>query len=125
MGGDANLGGTHDDEELKHWVTLAAYQIGKYPVTVAEYACFVRAGQQKPSDWQAQLSKMDHPVVYVSCHDAVAYARWLADRSGQPWRLPSEAEWEKAARGWMGELIHGVTSSTAAAVIPAKARNVG
>jgi formylglycine-generating enzyme required for sulfatase activity len=93
-----------DDEKPQQSVTLAAYQIGKYPVTVAEYACFVRAGQKEPYNWRQQLGKLDHPAVRVSWQDAVAYARWLAERTRQPWRLPSEAEWEKAARGTDGRI---------------------
>ncbi|HEY7020692.1 MAG TPA: SUMF1/EgtB/PvdO family nonheme iron enzyme [Ktedonobacterales bacterium] len=94
----------YDDELPQQSVTLAAFQVGKYPVTVAEYACFVRAGQKEPTNWQQQLGKLDHPVVYVSWQDAVAYAQWLAAQTGQPWRLPSEAEWEKAARGTDGRI---------------------
>jgi formylglycine-generating enzyme required for sulfatase activity len=94
--------GTVDDEKPQHSVTLAAFQIGKYPVTVAEYACFVRAGQEEPIGWHWQLRDLDHPIVNVTWWDAVNYARWLAERTDQPWRLPSEAEWEKAARGTDG-----------------------
>jgi formylglycine-generating enzyme required for sulfatase activity len=94
----------YDSEQPQHSVTLTAFQIAKYPVTVAEYACFVRAGQMAPERWQQQLSKLDHPVVYVHWRDAVAYAGWLAAHTGQFWRLPSEAEWEKAARGTDGRI---------------------
>ncbi len=99
MGSDKRRDSQAYDNELpQHRVNLPAFQIARFPVTVAEYACFVRAGQKEPSDWQSQLGKLDHPVVYVSWRDAVAYAAWLAKTTGQPWRLPSEAEWEKAAR---------------------------
>jgi formylglycine-generating enzyme required for sulfatase activity len=93
-----------------HRVFLHAYQIARFPVTVAEYACFVRAtgrttppgedGKALQVSWEIQLQeRLDHPVVMVSWHDAVAYAQWLAKLTGQPWRLPSAEEWEAAARG--------------------------
>lgn len=67
----------------------------------------MRAGHEEPGrveysgkvvDWQTQLHGMDHPIVNVGWRDALAYAAWLARVTSQPWRLPTEAEWEKAAR---------------------------
>jgi formylglycine-generating enzyme required for sulfatase activity len=93
-------------EKPQHNVTLAAYRLARFPVTVAEYACFVRAGHSEPKrreysgqvvDWATQLQRLDHPVVCVSWHGAIAYAAWLSKATHKPWRLPSEAEWEKAA----------------------------
>jgi formylglycine-generating enzyme required for sulfatase activity len=95
---------SEDTEKPQHWVTLPEFQIARYPVTVAEYACFVRAGHAEPREvlsigWKKQLAqRVDHPVVNIKWRDAVTYAAWLAKQTGQPWRLPSEAEWEKAAR---------------------------
>ncbi|HEX6798582.1 MAG TPA: SUMF1/EgtB/PvdO family nonheme iron enzyme, partial [Ktedonobacterales bacterium] len=88
-------------------VELPAYQIGTFPVTVAEYACFVAAGHAAPQkegpgwsgiDWPTQLQRLDHPVTCVSWYDARDYAAWIATLTGHAWALPSEAEWEKAAR---------------------------
>jgi formylglycine-generating enzyme required for sulfatase activity len=122
MGSDPNKDkDAQKDEQPQHWVTLPAFQIGKYPITVAEYACFVRAGQKQPTNWRAQLGKLDHPVVNVSWHDAVAYAAWLTKLTGQLWRPPSEAEWEKVAH-WdpttrmrtsiRGEIASTITAAT-------------
>ena len=92
-------------EKPQHIVTLPAFEIARFPVTVAEYAYFVRTGQHEPGQWQVQLGKLDHPVVCVSWYDAVAYATWLAECTGQSWRLATEAEWEKAARGTDGRIF--------------------
>jgi len=95
--------GLFDREQPQHEVTLPAYAIGRYPVTNAEYAAFVEAaGHAAPPHWRdGRFSEplADHPVVNVTWRDAVAYADWLRERTGQPYRLPTEAEWEKAARG--------------------------
>jgi formylglycine-generating enzyme required for sulfatase activity len=92
-----------DDEQPQQWVTLPELQVARYPVTVAEYACFVRTGHAEPKSrsniltWQQQCERPDHPVVNVSWYDATSYATWLVQVTGLAWKLPSEAEWEKAA----------------------------
>ena len=94
-----------DDEVPQHIVQLPAYSIGTYPLTVAEYACFVQATQcAVPDAWIRQQRQADHPVVQVSWQDVLAYMQWLAQVTGEPWRLPTEAEWEKAARGTDGRI---------------------
>ena len=92
------------NEQPQRTIRLVFFQIARYPVTVAEYACYVRATRKEPSDWQNQLVRLDHPVVNISWFDAVTYVDWLARTTSQPWRLPSEAEWEKAARGTDGRI---------------------
>jgi formylglycine-generating enzyme required for sulfatase activity len=79
--------------EDAHEVELDAYRIGRYPVTVDEFARYVEDRGAEPSKWEEQLVYPNRPVVYVSWHDAVAYCAWAGAR------LPTEAEWERAARG--------------------------
>lgn len=109
---------------------LPAFSIMREPVTNALYARFVaetghRAPGIDPESWRAQRlvhpygtvlrflwrdgrpppGRERHPVVLVSHDDARAFARWLSERSGRTWRLPAEAEWEKAARGTDGRFF--------------------
>ncbi len=95
----------HDDELPQHTMTLDTYHIAIYPVTVAEYACFVQTtNRATPRDWSSQQHCLDHPVVHVTWKDVLAYAQWLTQVTGASWRLPTEAEWEKAARGTDGRI---------------------
>jgi formylglycine-generating enzyme required for sulfatase activity len=91
----------YDKEKPQHPVRLDEFYIGKYPVTNAQYAVFVKATKRKaPTHWKNGVrprGKGEHPVVNVSWYDAVAFCTWLAKATGRPFRLPSEAEWEKAA----------------------------
>jgi formylglycine-generating enzyme required for sulfatase activity len=98
----------YDDEQPQHILSLPDYYLAKAPVTNAQYAAFVQAtGHKQPGHWEGGKppgGKEDHPVVHVSWHDAVAYCRWLAEVTGRPYNLPSEAEWEKGARGTDGRI---------------------
>ncbi|SRR5579884_4215869 len=107
MGSDKQRDPDAKDNELpQHEIDLPSFQIGAYPVTVLEYACFVQAtNHAAPEDWSNQQQHANHPVVSVSWLDALDYARWLAQMTGEPWRLPTEAEWEKAARGVDGRIF--------------------
>jgi iron(II)-dependent oxidoreductase len=106
-----SVGVPHDrikGERPQHEVILSGYRIGKYPVTNREYRAFVReTGHRVPEGWEGEEypeGKGDHPVVEVSWEDAMAYCNWLSGMTGYSYRLPTEAEWEKAARGEDGRV---------------------
>ena len=93
--------GGGEDERPMHFVYTSAYHIGKYEVSNVEYRLFVEVtGYPEPVFWNDErFNQPNHPVVGVNWNDAMAYARW---RGG---RLPTEAEWEKAARGVDGRFF--------------------
>ena len=110
------------DEQPQHTLELGEYAIGLYPVTNREYQVFLQeSGRKPPADWngdQYPEHKASHPVVNVSWYDAWAYCKWLSRETGKAYRLPSEAEWEKAARGvdsrmypW-GEVFNQINANT-------------
>ncbi len=99
----------YSNEKPQHTVEITQdYYIGRFPVTNAQYQTFVQdANQEPPSYWdngQYPTDKADHPVVEVSWNDAVAYCKWLSRKTDKVYRLPTEAEWEKAARGEYGNI---------------------
>ncbi len=110
-------------------IELVTFAIGKYEVTNEEYACFIRGGGYEKREWWSEAGwrareqrrwtaprrwndrdyqapgKERYPVAAVSWYEAEAYCAWLRIQTGKPYRLPTEREWEKAARGVQGRVF--------------------
>ena len=104
----------YDDEKPAHRLYLHEYQIARVPITNAQYAIYVRdSGAKAPEHWrggQVPAGLENHPVVNVSWHNALAYCKWLGEKINKPISLPSEAEWEKAAKGPISTLQSPITN---------------
>lgn len=126
-GGPAILGwdAGEPEERPQHTIVLAPFELARTPVTNLTYLSFMAAGGyheprywlpdgwnwlvqksiNQPAFWgDPQFGQPDQPVVGVSWYEAMAYTAWWGEASGRPCRLPSEAEWERAARGPEGRL---------------------
>ncbi len=87
------------NEQPQHRVSLAGYWLGRYPVTYGGFQAFVERSGFRPAKVEFKSGYENYPVGNVSWAEALAYCRWLSEQSGLEVTLPSEAEWEKGARG--------------------------
>jgi len=112
MGSAVGEAGRSDNETL-HRVKVSEFSIGQYAVTFGEFECFIAESGYKtdaeksgdPVNWRHGMlgsvrpaSECNHPVIYVSWNDAVAYCQWMSAKTGKTYRLPTEAEREYACR---------------------------
>ena len=109
-GGTFQMGSNsgYSDEKPVHSVTVSDFNISKTEVTFEQYDAFCDAtGRDKPDDegW----GRGNRPVIYVDWQDAFDYCEWMSKTTGETYRLPTEAEWEYAARG--GSKSKGYTYS--------------
>lgn len=102
MGSDAG----QDDERPIHEVEVSSFSCAVYPVTQTQYAAFLNAtGHEAPREWPSAITEPDLPVTGVSWLDARAYCQWLT-ACGTPCQLPTEAQWEYAARGGLNGAVY-------------------
>ncbi|MCP4428153.1 MAG: SUMF1/EgtB/PvdO family nonheme iron enzyme, partial [Chloroflexi bacterium] len=110
--------GNYDDEKVREVEIKKAYQLARYPITNAQFQCFIDAPDRDKPEWwrglpederkfsEPKLSHVNHPRETVSWYQAIAFCRWLNDKLEEEIALPHEYEWEAAAR-WMGDGING------------------
>jgi sulfatase modifying factor 1 len=98
----------YENEMPRHRVWIDSFGLGKFPVTNEEYRIFIKETQTPPPPFwsEAMFNDSEQPVVGVNWDEATAYCKWLSQRVGKMFRLASEAEWERAARGKLADALY-------------------
>ncbi|MDR4504102.1 MAG: SUMF1/EgtB/PvdO family nonheme iron enzyme [Candidatus Scalindua sp.] len=114
MGSDRKIDDYADDDELPlHELYLGYYYLGRTTVTNSQFAEYVRQTNNIPKKWKdfgydpekgIKQSLLNHPAVWITWYEALDYCVWLSAMTGKKYKLPSEAEWEKGARGTSGRI---------------------
>ncbi len=96
-----------DEERPVHRVSISPFWLCRFQATNAEYDAFRRATGRTPAPYstEPEFAGPDKPVVGVNWFDAVAFCEWLSERFRRRFRLPTEAEWERAARGGLEQKL--------------------
>ena len=108
MGSPTDERNRDDDEGPQHQVSIQSFAVGKNEVTVGQFEKFVNKTKHPDNKWRNPgfNQSTNHPVVNVSWEDAKAYTEWLSTKTGQNYRLLSEAEWEYVARAGTTTVYH-------------------
>jgi len=106
MGSDPNVDPfASKNEQPQHRVYLDEYWIGKYPVTNQQFQIFLsKSGYQPAKTWNYPQGEEKHPAIYINWKDAKTFCNWISVQTKLKISLPTEAQWEKAARGTDGRI---------------------
>jgi formylglycine-generating enzyme required for sulfatase activity/tRNA A-37 threonylcarbamoyl transferase component Bud32 len=102
MGAGKDDNEAKEDEKPQHQVFLNGFWMGKYPVTYMQYSAYCKETKKPLADFEKIANQESCPIANINWFEAVEFCKWLSQISNEEIQLPSEAQWEKAARGTDG-----------------------